>query len=81
MSQKARGAREQAKELKVLAQSEGGTPTPYAGGLTISDKELDLDDSDLVQPYFRSGQFANTTDYGAGPPQAPSNLLDEGWAS
>lgn len=81
MSQKARGAREQAKELKVLAQSEGGTPTPYAGGLTISDKELDLDNSDLVKPSFSQGQFANTSDYGAGPATAPSNLIDDGWSS
>ena len=28
MSQKAKGARDQAKELKRLAESEGGTPTP-----------------------------------------------------
>lgn len=81
MSQKAHGAREQAKELKYLAQSEGGTPTPYAGGITVSDKEIDLDNSDLVKPYFRSGQFANTSDWGAGPAQAPADMLDEGWAS
>ena len=81
MAQKSRGAREQAKELLRLAESEGGTPTPYSGGITISDKELDLDNSDLVKPFFQSGQFANTSDYGAGPAQAPSDLLDEGWAS
>ena len=81
MSQKAKGAREQAKELKRLAESEGGTPTPYAGGITVSDKEIDLDNSDLVKPYFRSGQFANTSDWGAGPAQAPADMLDEGWAS
>ena len=41
MFQKAENARLQAKELKVLAQSEGGTPTPYAGGITVSDKEIE----------------------------------------
>jgi hypothetical protein len=81
MSQKSRGAREQAASLKLLAESEGGTPTPYAGGITVSDKELDLDNSDLVKPYFTGGQFANTTDYGAGPAQAPANQLDDGWSS
>ena len=81
MSQKAKGAIAQAKQLKVLAEQEGGTPTPYAGGITISDKEIDLDNSDLVKPYFSSGQFANTTDYGAGPAQAPAELLDDGWSS
>jgi hypothetical protein len=81
MSQKAKGAREQARELLTLAAQEGGTPTPYAGGITISDKELDLDNSDLVKPFFRSGQFANTSDWGAGPAQAPADMLDDGWAS
>jgi hypothetical protein len=81
MSQKAKGAREQAKELKRLAESEGGTPTPYAGGISVSDKEIDLDNSDLVKPSFSQGQFANTSDYGAGPSTAPGNMLDEGWAS
>tara|TARA_R100001510_G_C7656500_1_gene216573 strand:- start:3568 stop:4059 length:492 start_codon:yes stop_codon:yes gene_type:complete len=81
MSQKAIGAREQAKELKRLAESEGGTPTPYAGGITVSDKEIDIDNSDLVKPSFSQGQFANTSDYGAGPATAPGNMLDDGWSS
>jgi hypothetical protein len=80
MSQKAENARKQAKELKVMAQSEGGAPTPYAGGITITDKEIDQDNTNLVRPSFRQGQFANTTDWGAGSPVAPSND-DEGWAS
>jgi|TARA_R100000655_G_scaffold1922_3_gene7232 hypothetical protein len=82
MSQKAEGARLQAKELKALAQSEGGTPTPYAGGITVTDKDIDRENSDLVQPSFSQGQFANTTDYGAGPSTAPpGGSQDEGWAS
>jgi hypothetical protein len=81
MFQKAENARLQAKELKVLAQSEGGTPTPYAGGITWSDRELDADNSDIVEPYFKRGQFANTTDFGAGSPVAPGTLSDDGWAS
>ena len=62
MFQKAENARLQAKELKILAQSEGGTPTPYSGGITVSDKETDQDNSNLIKPSFRQGQFANTTD-------------------
>ena len=81
MSQKAKGARDQAKELKRLAESEGGTPTPYAGGITVSDKEIDIDNSDLVKPSFSQGQFANTSDYGAGPATAPGTLVDAGWSS
>ncbi len=81
MSQKAKGAREQAKELKRLAEQEGGTPTPYAGGITWSDREIDADNSNLVEPYFKRGQFANTSDYGAGSPVAPGALSDDGWAS
>tara|TARA_R110000787_G_scaffold100231_1_gene205108 strand:- start:2517 stop:3005 length:489 start_codon:yes stop_codon:yes gene_type:complete len=80
MSQKAKGARDQAASLKLLAESEGGTPTPYSGGITISDKEIDLDNSNLVRASFSQGQFANTTDWGAGSPVAPSSL-NEGWAS
>ena len=81
MFQKAENARLQAKELKVLAQSEGGTPTPYAGGITWSDRELDADNSDIVEPYFKRGQFANTADFGAGSPVAPGALSDDGWNS
>ena len=81
MSQKSKNAREQAKELKRLAESEGGTPTPYAGGITWSDRETDADNSDIVQPYFKRGQFANTTDWGAGSPVAPGTLDNDGWAS
>ena len=80
MFQKAENARLQAKELKILAQSEGGTPTPYSGGITVSDKETDQDNSNLIKPSFRQGQFANTTDWGAGSPVAASND-NEGWAS
>jgi len=32
-------------------------PTPYAGGITITDKEIDWDNSDIVRPGFTKGQF------------------------
>jgi len=74
MFQKATNAREQAALLKQQALREGNTPTPYAGGISVSDKEIDEDDSDIVQPYFSRGQWTNSrggandviADYGAG---------------
>ena len=59
MFQKATNAREQAALLKQQALREGNTPTPYAGGISVSDKEIDEDDSDVVQPYFSRGQWTN----------------------
>ena len=57
MSQKAKGYREQAAELKELAAREGLVPTPYLGGMTISDKDIDRDNSDMVEPSFWQTQF------------------------
>ena len=65
MSQKAQGYLRQSQELKALAQRHGGVPTPYAGGISISDKDIDEDNSDSVRPYFSTGQFSNVDD-GAG---------------
>ena len=59
MFQKATNAREQAALLKQQALREGNTPTPYAGGISVSDKEIDEENSDIVQPYFSRGQFTN----------------------
>jgi hypothetical protein len=66
MSQKAKGAREQAYEMKKLAEREGSTPTPYAGGITVSDKEVDEDNSDLVRHAFKVGQFTDVRDGSSG---------------
>ena len=57
MSQKAKGYREQASELKELAGRAGLVPTPYLGGMTISDRDIDRGNSDMVQPLFWQGQF------------------------
>ena len=57
MSQKAKAYRTQATELLELAGREGSVPTPYAGGITITDKEIDWDNSDIVRPGFTKGQF------------------------
>ena len=74
MFQKATNAREQAALLKQQALREGNTPVPYAGGISVSDKEIDQENSDIVQPYFSRGQWTNSrggandviADYGAG---------------
>ena len=62
MSQKAKAYREQAAYLLEMAGREGSTPTPYAGGITISDKEVDWDNTGLVRPGFFKGQFDDTRD-------------------
>ena len=59
MFQKATNAREQAALLKQQALREGNTPTPYAGGISVADKEIDEENSDIVQPYFSRGEFTN----------------------
>jgi hypothetical protein len=59
MFQKATNAREQAKLLYQQASREGNTPTPYAGGITVSDKAIDEDNSNIVQPFFSRGQWTN----------------------
>lgn len=73
LAQKADNARTQAEQLRQLAQRENLTPVPYAGGISVADKNVDRADSDRVGPFFTTGQFANTTDYGAGPARAYDN--------
>jgi hypothetical protein len=64
MSQRAKAYREQAASLKELSGREGGVPIPYAGGITISDKEIDEENSDIFRTWFSSGQFENVRDGG-----------------
>jgi len=64
MSQRAKAYREQAASLKALSGREGGVPIPYAGGITISDKEIDEENSDIFRSWFSSGQFENVRDGG-----------------
>ena len=63
LSQKANAYLTQAKELFKHAQRTSA-PLPYAGGITISDKEIDQENSDLYAGFFRSGQFQDTRDGG-----------------
>jgi len=64
MSQKAKAYRDQANEILALAGREGNVPTPYAGGITRADKEVDQDDSGLVRAFFSRGQFVDRQDGG-----------------
>ena len=72
--QKATAYRALSKELKGLASQTGATPTPYAGGISVSDKQSNQEDSDIYQAWFESGQFDNPrgdtgqvlADFGAG---------------
>ena len=59
MFQKATNAREQAALLKQQALREGNTPTPYAGGIKISDKDIDQENPDIVPEFFSRGQWTN----------------------
>jgi len=64
LSQKAKGYLSQAEEFKSLAQVTNYVPIPYAGGITISDKEIDQDNPDIFSGWFSSGQFQNLVDGG-----------------
>jgi hypothetical protein len=38
--------------------------SPYAGGISIADKDVDREDSDRVDPWFSTGQFTNKNEGG-----------------
>lgn len=44
---------------KLLAKANASNLTIYAGGLSVTEKKLDRQDQDLIQPYFERGQFTN----------------------
>lgn len=62
LHQKAENTRAQAKLLKEQAAREGSVPTPYAGGITYSDKTIDQDNSNIVPEFFSRGQFRDARD-------------------
>lgn len=56
-SQRAKDYREMAARLWVLA-ARAAVRTPYAGGISIADKEIDQDNTDRVQPAFSVGMHS-----------------------
>lgn len=70
MSQKATAARALALSLDEVAATDSSVPVPYAGGISDADKTRQEQDTDRVEPFFETNQFANTTDPGAGPARA-----------
>ena len=47
------------KRIEVLSMKKGGAPTPYAGGISIADKEIDENDDDVTQHHVQVGGFDN----------------------
>lgn len=64
LSQRAAAFRQSATDLKAMAARHTAVPTPYAGGITISDKDIDEENSDIFHGWFSSGQFENVRDGG-----------------
>jgi hypothetical protein len=61
LSQKAQGYLVLANELLKHANRQNA-PIPYAGGISISDKSIDQDNSDVFRGWFASGQFQDVQD-------------------
>lgn len=70
LSQKAAAYRTQAESLRQLSMRSSGVPIPYAGGITISDKEIDEGNSDINRQWFATGKFTNKRD-GGNPVDSP----------
>tara|TARA_R110000744_G_scaffold42497_7_gene95931 strand:+ start:196 stop:657 length:462 start_codon:yes stop_codon:yes gene_type:complete len=66
MSQKAVGYDALARSLAAQAAADAGVPIPFAGGISVADKTNREADTDRVEPFFKTNQFSNTTDPGAG---------------
>lgn len=64
LSQRSAAYKAMALEMKGLATRSGSVPVPYAGGITISDKEIDQENSDIFRTWFVAGQFENVRDGG-----------------
>lgn len=47
--------RRMAKELDLIARSRGSGITPYAGGISVTDKQNAISDTDRVRPQFNIG--------------------------
>ncbi len=45
--------------VEALAMKKAGVPIPYAGGISVADKEIDEADDDVVGHHFQVGGFDN----------------------
>lgn len=54
-----RAYRDLSKRLRIEGDQRGLFTAPFAGGITVADKESDAKDDTLVQPRFRRQQFDN----------------------
>lgn len=59
-----------AAQLTAEAQQRSQVAVPWGGGLSISERDSDDDDTDLPGPRFRRGQFAHS-DHGTADESAP----------
>jgi len=57
-SQIAKNYRDLVGQLQTQAITLGGTAPPYAGGISVSDKQIDEGDSDRVAPAFTVGMHS-----------------------
>lgn len=46
------------ERIEILMRRKSGAPTPYAGGISVSDKTVDENDDDISR-HFRVGQMDN----------------------
>lgn len=46
---------DRAEKLRAMAARRGSVPVPYAGGLSVTEKDTDVLDTVLIQPRFRVG--------------------------
>jgi len=60
-SQIAKGYKDLLSQIRQQATIYGGLCTPYAGGISIADKQIDQINPDLVQPSFSKGMNDNPT--------------------
>lgn len=56
LSQKSKAYLELLRTLEEKAATQSYVPTPYAGGISRSDKENDETDADRVEPFFKRGR-------------------------
>lgn len=65
-SQRAKSYKIMADDLQQRGMSRGAGSMPYAGGISVSDKQAQVEDTDRVTPQFNIGMDDNLLPEGAG---------------